>query len=347
MCLQNTLKLTALLAALATAFTSLQADTVVVKDGSRLVGTVTQISAGHVLLDTAYAGTLKIKQAEIVSLDTTAPMVVRLSGGTTMAGRLSTTSDGEVSIKGDDGTITTKVEKIAVTWEPGSTDPAVAALQPKWSYQATVDITGKTGNSEELGTSFGFRAKRKTSKEILELYTNYERQKTNGTKSSDRFVAGIDYSHMFSEHTSWYLRDEGGFDRVKDIDYYNVAAAGLGYNFIQRPVQKLTGRFGLSHRFENYGNPASDDVNSAGLDLALIHDYTFENAKMHNEIGVVPAFNDFDNYQAKHDSYFEMPIGAGYWKLRIGVRNDYISMPGPGVERLDTTYYTRLILNWE
>lgn len=344
--LQDTFKLIASFAAAGVA-SALIADTVTVKDGSKLVGTVTKIDAGSVTLATAYAGELKIKQSEIVSIDTAEPMVVRLSGGTTMAGTLSTTPEGDVSIKGEDGTIITKVDKIATTWEPGDTDPAIAALQPKWSYQAAVDITGKTGNSEELGTRVGFTATRKTSKETLKLYTAYNRQETNGTKSADQFEAGFDYSQFFTERASWYLRDEGGFDRVKDIDYYNVAAAGLGYDFIQRPVQTLTGRFGLSHRFENYGNPATDDVNSAGLDLALIHDYTFTNARMHNEIGYIPAFNDFGNYQARHDSYFEMPLGSGFWKLRIGVTNDYISQPGPGVEKLDTTYYTRLLLDWQ
>jgi hypothetical protein len=42
-----------------------------------------------------------------------------------------------------------------------------------------------------------------------------------------------------------------------------------------------------------------------------------------------------------------MPITASLWKLRIGVSNDYNSEPGPGVKGLDTTYFTRLILNWK
>ena len=328
-------------------FGVLRADVVELKDGSRLVGTVTKIDAGSVTLGTAFAGDVVIKQSEIVSLETTKPMVVRLAGGTTMAGTISSSGDGAVAIKGEDGTITTTVSKLATTWEPGETDPAVAALQPKWSYEASVDISGKTGNSEELGTEFAVRAKRTSSREILQFYSAYNRRESNGVKSSDQFKAGIDYANNFSGRTSWYLRDEAGFDRVKDIDFYNVAAVGLGYDFIQEAKQKLTGRFGVSHRYEAYGNPLTDDVNSAGLDLALIHDYTFTNAKMHNELSYVPAFEDFGSYRARHDSYFEMPIGAGYWKMRVGLSNDYTSQPGPGVERLDTTYYTKLILSWQ
>jgi len=31
----------------------------------------------------------------------------------------------------------------------------------------------------------------------------------------------------------------------------------------------------------------------------------------------------------------------------LGVTNDYTSRPGAGVERLDTTYFTRFVLNWK
>lgn len=81
--LQTSLKFIASLAALGAA-SALLADTVTIKDGSKLVGTVTKIGAGSVTLDTAYAGKLTIKQSEIVSLETSEPMVVRLAGGTTI-----------------------------------------------------------------------------------------------------------------------------------------------------------------------------------------------------------------------------------------------------------------------
>jgi hypothetical protein len=42
-----------------------------------------------------------------------------------------------------------------------------------------------------------------------------------------------------------------------------------------------------------------------------------------------------------------MPITASLWKLKTGITNDYTSVPQPGIERLDTLYFTSLILNWE
>ena len=34
-------------------------------------------------------------------------------------------------------------------------------------------------------------------------------------------------------------------------------------------------------------------------------------------------------------------------KVRLGVAHDYNSQPGRGVKKLDTTHFTRLVLNWK
>lgn len=321
-------------------------DVVVTKSGARLLGTVKKIDGSKVVLATDYAGDISIKQSEVVSIDTAEVITVRLAGGTTMAGTISTTPEGQVAITGSDGTITTSVDKVAMTWAPGQPDPSIEEDRRKWSYEVAVDITGKNGNSEQLGTAAGARATLAGPTDKLQFYTAYNRQETDNVKSADQFKAGIDYANTFSGRYSWYVRNEGGFDRVKDIELYNVAAAGLGYALIDKKKQKLTGRAGLSYRYEGYETAGVEDVSSAGLDLSLLHTLEFENGRMQNAFTFVPAFDDFGNYRALHDSFFEMPILASLWKLRIGLNNDYTSQPSPGREKMDTTYYTRFVLNW-
>src|SRR5690606_29973631 len=141
-----------------------------------------------------------------------------------------------------------------------------------------------------FGSALSARAKRIGPHDVLQFYAAYKRQESNGTVSADQFKAGVDYANNFAGRTSWYVRDEAGFDRVKDIDFYNLAAVGLGYDFIKKDKQILTGRAGVSHRFESYGNPATDELNSAGLDLGLHHEYTFRTAKLVNDLTFVPAF---------------------------------------------------------
>ncbi|MEO7599823.1 MAG: DUF481 domain-containing protein [Opitutus sp.] len=323
-----------------------RADTVDTKNGSRLVGSVTKIEGGNVHLKTDYAGDLVIKQADVTSITTDKPVTVRLASGTVLQGTLAS-EGGAVKISGGDGQLSTTVDKVAATWPAGSEDPETVALRRHWTYEGALDVTGKTGNKEQLGTAFSARATLKTPQDTLQFYSAYDRQISDGAKSADQFKAGVDYQNNFSGKKSWYVRDEGGFDRVKDIDLYNVAAFGLGYDVIKEKKHLLTLRAGISYRYEGYGNPATEDVSAAGLDLGLNHEWEFANSKLVNRVAIIPLFEDFGNYRLTHESYYEMPLVNPNWKLRLGISNDYNSQPGIGIDKLDTSYFTRLVLTWQ
>lgn len=341
----TTRSLAAIAATIATLLTApLGADTVDTRTGAHLVGKITKIDAGEITLDTDYAGTLTIKQGEVASFSTDAPVAVRLASGTRFDGRVTGATNGALQIAGTDGTISTSVEKVAATWDAGKVDPM---LDRHWTYEVGADVAGKTGNKEQLGTAVEARAVLKTVQDTLQFYTSYDRQVADHVKAADQLKIGTDYQNNFAGRYSWYARDEGGFDRIKDIDLYNIAAAGLGRDFIKDPKRTLTGRLGLSFRYENYRNPLTEDVKSLGLDVAINNDMEFGDSKLVNRISYDPSFDDFANFRVLHESYYQIPLTNPAWKLRVGVSNDYNSKPGPGVKKLDTAYFTRLVLNWE
>ncbi len=325
-----------------------RADVVETKDGARLTGKITKIDGTTVTLVTEYAGSLAIKQSQVTGLQTDHPVFLRLKDGTILSGVLAPAEAGGVRVKNMDGTVASPAAaRITGIWAADETDPAIVALQRKWSYEATVDVTGKSGNTEQLGTAFAFRALQTGPHDKLKLYTAYNRQKTDNAVAVDQFKAGIDYSDNYSGRHSWYVRDEGGYDHVKDITVYNTSAAGLGYDFIQRPLHLLTGRAGLAYRYENYKNPDTEDIHAAALDFGVHHEFTFNRSKLVNNLSYTPSINDFSDFHFEHESYYEIPLLDPKWKLRLGISNDYNSKPGTGVDRLDTTYFTRLVLEWE
>ena len=70
--------------------------------------------------------------------------------------------------------------------------------------------------------------------------------------------------------------------------------------------------------------------------------------KLVSDITYAPSFEDFGDYRVYHESSFEMPLGkSDFWKLRLGVSNEYNSLVVKGNDRLDTTYFSRLVLSWE
>lgn len=352
---------------------AMKADVVETKDGSRFVGKITQIDGSTIIVETKSAGAVHVKQEDVTTLAADHAAHVRLASGTVISGTVSSPSPGAITITGSDGTVHSTVDKIVAVWAPGGVDPDLAVLKRTWSYQASVDVVGKSGNSDQLGTGFSFRAILVGPQDKLQFYSAYDRQMSEGDISADQFKAGTDYQNSFSGRYSWYLRDEAGFDRVKLIDFSNIAAAGFGYDFVKKPKHVLTGRIGFAHRFESYKvdpvlfaeyrDPASatyipdeslarrsatrESTNSAGLDAGVVHTWDFTNFSINNSLNFDPTFKDFSDYRITHESNIELPLQIPSWKLRFGVANDYTSKPAKGKRRMDTTYFTHLVLNWK
>lgn len=172
-----------------------------------------------------------------------------------------------------------------------------------------------------------------------------EKAEDNGIETANRQFASADYSSFFTPNNGWYVRTSLEQDSIKALDLRSQTSFGFGRKLIKKEQQDLELRMGFSYVYETYANGTKFD--SPGLDLTLIHAYTLRTGKLSNVLTYTPAFKDFNNYRVHHETTFEMPITASMWKLRTGISNDYTSIPQPGVERLDTLYFTSLILNWK
>ncbi len=329
----------------------LAADTVATKDGSTIQGKVLHVSGGVVAIETAFAGVVKVQQASVISLATDSPVYLRYQGGNTVQGAVST-AGGEVRVAGPGAWGTGTVDKVESVWINESDSPeakAAAAAKRAWAFEASVDVMGTTGNSTSMATAVGFTATLAGPDDKLAFYAAYakaEQGKGAAKKTSaDNAKAGVDYSAYFTPRVSWYVREEIGTDKIKDLDFYSNSAAGLGYAVIRKANQELTFRAGLAYRYEAY--EVGDNLSTAALDLGVAHSYTAATWRIGNKLTFMPSMEDFANYRIQHDSFLELPLASTQWKVRLGVANDYNSEPQPTKKKLDTTYYTKFLLSWK
>jgi len=329
-----------------------QAGTVETLDGSVIQGKILGIDAGTIKIETSFAGVIEISQTEVKNFASDETIHVSTSDGNTFVGPVSS-SGKQLNIKSSAGTLTTSVANVSAAWLPGEDSPATRAMkaeieskQRKWSFQAGADITGKSGNSDSFGTALNFKATLASDFDKLVFYAGMNYEEQNDTTSAEEYRAGVDYSSFFSDRMTWYARIGLTKDEIAGLNFGSIAAAGIGYHLIKKDDQTLIVRGGLSYRYEDYEPGA--DTDSPGLDLALIHEKDFTFGSLVNMLSFNPNFDDFGDYRFYHESALEMPLGTSeFWKMRIGISNDYNSEPAPGKKSMDTTYFTRLILTWE
>lgn len=330
------------------------ADTVITEDGATLTGEITLINAGKIHLETTYAGTLEIDQSKVASFSTDQPVYVRLASGSTMSGPVQSTGNGTLKIQSEDGTLETDMARVTQSWMPSAEDPQLAelrmreeALQRKWKYEGALDVTGKTGNTEEFTVGARFDATLKGPQDELKFYGLYEKTETDGVTTDDRILGGTSYESFFSKHYGWYVRTELEKDTVDQIDLRSTSALGASFRVINKDIQTLVFRTGVGYRYTSYSNGTPNE-SSPTLDFGLNHWYQYKDVfEMDNSLTFVPSIREADQYRIVHDSGIEMPVAnSESWKWRLGVRNEYDSQPA-ATEKLDTTYYSRLIYAWE
>ncbi|MEX0326346.1 MAG: YdiY family protein [Puniceicoccaceae bacterium] len=313
--------------------------------------------AGVYYFETAFAGVLEIKQEQVVALESADPVFLRTGAGEVFQGPVMAGEGGEVTVASASGPVRAELGTVASAWKPGDRDPiikakeaALAGQMRKWSYQASVDISGSDGNTEEFGSMLAFQAKLEGPDDRLLMYANYTYKSTDGEATNDEQKGGIKYTNFVSGKWGWYIREELERDTFEEIDFRSTTAGGLSYKFIEEDRMTLEGNAGLSYRYESYtfDDPSDDDF--AGLDFGLDFGWQFADwGKLVSNFTYVPSIDDFGDFLFTHESGVDIPLGTSEgWVLKIGLSHKYNSEPADAsLESLDTTYFTRLILNWE
>ena len=340
---------TCILVILSVFMLSLHADKVVCADDSVLNGTVKGVAGGKLKLGTEFAGTLTIAMDKIKSVTTDTEYKVELASGSTLVGSL-TQEQGKTYINTVNGSLDISSDKIKSIYGKDEVSPEVLAIQKnlrKWSYEASFDLNGRTGNSERYSFAGGAKAMLKGPNDSLTFYTRGRRVEDDGNKSADEILGGLDFESKFAKRHSWYVRGEVEQDDIEGLDLRTTVASGYGYYFIQEDNQELRGRVGMLFRHESWKDESLEDNSSAGVDLGLYHMYKSEDDwRLTNEITVEPSLEDVNNLRLYHESKIEFPLKSERMKFALGISNEDTSPTPDDVKQLDTYYFARLILSW-
>ncbi len=328
------------------------ADVIKTQDGSHLNVKIKSFGKGKFVVESQFAGVLNIQHADVKDFITDEDMYVALDDGTTFLGKLDIS--GKIKkIRTKGGILEVSGNNIVAIWEKGAENPLTPkpdkpAEKPTWGYKANIHISGKTGNSEKFNSGGGLKATRTGLDNKLIIYLKGERSRENSSTTVKEIVAGIDYesSQKSSKHSK-YARLELETDDIELVDLRSTAAVGYGYFFKKEDNQVLRGRTGLQVRNEEF---KSGDTNSSlGIDLGLYHMKLLSDwGKLTSDLTYTPSFEDIGDYRIYHESSLSIPLARlDFWKLKIGISNEYNSLIAKGRKRLDTTYFTHLVLSWE
>jgi putative salt-induced outer membrane protein YdiY len=319
-------------------------DSVMLKDGSKIVGTITGASGDVLTIETGFAGTVSVDMKQIVSMSTGSKQNIALGTGSTLYGTI-THGAGGAKIEFEGGSATVDVGAITAIWAKDVRSPLLPPPEKprKWVYKMGVDVYGKTGSTEKTSVGGKFTATLASDSDRLLVYAGGKYSEENQVKSAHEYVGGIDYEYFLEEKHSWYARTELEYDDIEALDLRATGAFGYGYYFIRRDDHELRFRLGAQVRHTAYQTGANET--EPGLDLGLNHMVKLGDwGTLTTGVTYTPSFDDFADYILDHETTLSLPFSDSPFSMDLGISNQYNSRPSANKERLDTDYFIRLVL---
>lgn len=337
-----------------------QADVVTLTDGSRLLGSVQRLGDGKLLLITKFAGDLEIDAAMIESIATDEPVNVGMASGDRLVGPIQWQPAIERAVvQTEMGGVPVNIDRIEAIWPKDAKSPEVVAMEEqiakareeikaqagKWSATFEAGLLFKEGNTDLFSVRGRAEARRQSAKDLLKFYVAAVYDEENDERSAHEVKGGAYYEHMFSRHWFAYATMELEYDEFENLDVRLSTAMGPGYYWLKKKDHELKSRAGIGYLHEVYRDGVIKDA--AQAEVAL--DYRIDIApwmQFTNSTTWYPTFESLRDYRLVSDSALLFPLGTGsMWKLKLGALYEYDSIPNPGFESLDQTYYANIQLD--
>jgi putative salt-induced outer membrane protein len=224
---------------------SLSADTVVMKNGDKLTGTVVTTNEKNVVFKSELAGEVSIAWDNITEISSTTPVVVTLSDGKTISGTVRTEGANIVTTPSTGEPATFPKEQItAVRSVEGQTkfeEIRNRELNPGFLdlYTGFYDfgVAFARGNSETSAYNSSAKLNRITANDNFGIHFNqiFASNSTSGESvtTAQAVRGGWNYARNISR--KWFLQgfNDYEYDKFQNLDLRVVVGGGLGYYFFK------------------------------------------------------------------------------------------------------------------
>lgn len=317
------------------------ADTVVLKNGDRLSGKVKGLDGDKIVLETSYAGDVKVKVDAVSSLETEQDMTLVLKDYRRLIGRL-TVDGGTVQVIEAEGSPPQDVD-------PGRVARLEQGRKPRasWTYQGRVDI----GASDSSGNTETTRAYGDA-----ELVARRERNRFTvggrGAYASDddeetenNVLAYGKYDRFMSE--KWYAYGDASaeHDPFRDIKLRYTLGAGSGYQVFDTARTVFSVEGGIDYVSTDFYDEEDTDFPAAKLGLRFDYWVWEEVMQLFHRSDSYASLDDIRTSFVRTQTGLRFPLQDSFSAL-VQLNLDWEGDPAPDRESTDRTVILGLGYTW-
>tara|TARA_R110001599_G_scaffold8651_5_gene42015 strand:- start:49339 stop:50379 length:1041 start_codon:yes stop_codon:yes gene_type:complete len=330
------------LAAGALSGNAIAADEIVLKNGSRILGTVTGVRDGVVTVDTEFAGTLKVQQDQVESLSSSEPIVLKLADGTVVE---------ESSLRVEEETLLLASDNAPVATYPLA-ELAISNPQPwelgqgyRWKGQVSLALEMQRGNTDTDELDYGIESIWRSLEDRYTLRFDGEEDEANGIKNAENWTALGKYDRFLEGPLYWGVNASAEHDKFSDLDLRYYVGPYIGRQFHERPLLTLSAEVGGVYVDEDFIVAEDQDYLGMNWSVDATSNYISEDSQLYlKHTGIW-------NLDQTEDVILDLTLGLSFPLLfnidgAAEILLEYDSGLPPEVESLDQTYRFRVGYSW-
>ena len=215
---------------------TIHADEVIMKNGSRLIGTVISMESGTLVFKTSFAGNITINWEHVDRLTTEKPVEISLDDKKVLKGQAVEADEGTLVLKPEEGPATAPISLADVkTLQPPKPPPS-------WEFDGRISLAAsyEEGNTEK--DKFNLDGEMTLSKYPHSFKTYFEAslEKNLNETTEDKSHFTLAYERFITD--KWYVFILGNTERdnFADLSQFISFSAGPGYHFFKSDEKNLS-----------------------------------------------------------------------------------------------------------
>ncbi|MGH9682463.1 MAG: DUF481 domain-containing protein [Candidatus Acidiferrales bacterium] len=317
------------------------ADTVVLKNGSKLVGTIVSSDGKDLTVKTDYAGDLKVQWSAVQELVSDEPLYVITKDQKTVSGAVTTEGSNLIVHTANAGTVSVAFADVTTIRSGAEQQAYENSLHPGiiegWKGGLDVGFALARGNSETTNLNTAFTADRKTLHDEITLYASSLYSKNNaagGGVTANAILGGAKYDRNLTGRLFAFASADYTHDQLQDLDLRSIYSAGLGWHVINTPTTTFDALAGLNYTRETYsaglttaGAVSGVSRNLPGITLGENLTHKFGSASLASEqFYFYPDLADLNQYRFALDAGWVTKINNWLgWQMSVSDR--YVTNP--------------------
>ncbi len=248
--------------ALAAVTTPLLADTVWLKNGDKLTGSIELFDSGKLLLKTDYAGTITLDAGKIATLESERELLIKQGDFVgERAKSLRPAGQGQVELVNGEAPKVVELSSISQMLPP---KPLVQDLA--WTGNLSVSADYKQAENDIKDYDIDLDTRMRHGAWRHGIAVEYDHETKDDERKTDRVELGYDLDRFITRQFFWQGQLKYSHDRIEDLRTQRTVGSGPGYQFWDDALGAFSMTGLLNRNDYVFADGSSEHFNSAAME---------------------------------------------------------------------------------